>query len=136
MADGQGIEPAPKGFMIGAVDLFDPPFQLGPVDRAPPQPPVPECARGDEAKAVAGSGADRRRRYPLNRGWIDLFLVPVAVDDGARHLLDYRADPGADGPPGETVDERVFKRFQRSAALGGVGKQRLVIIPSRMRHGQ
>ena len=129
----QGIAKRP---VIGAMDLLNAALELGPVDRAAPKPAVAMGSRRDEAKAVAGAGADRCRRNAENGGGIDFLLVAVAIDHRARNGLDDGADACGNRPPGEPVDQRVFQRFEGATPLRRVGQNRLGIMSSRMGHGQ
>jgi len=124
------------GFVIGTMDLLDPALQLLALDRLPPQAAVPMGAGWHQPKSVARPGPDGGGRNVQDGGGVDLFFIPVAVDDGPRHGLDDRAEPGGNRSPYQPVNQRVLERFERTAALDRIGKQRILIIPSRMGHGQ
>ncbi len=85
--------------MVRTVDFIDPPLKLGSVD-----PSAPQCAMAmgpgrNKAEAVTGAGPDRRRRDILDYRGVNFFLFPIAVDDGARNVLDNGPKASANRSP-------------------------------------
>ena len=122
--------------MVRAMNLVNPPLQLRPVDPPTPQRAVAMGARRDKAKAISGTRPNRGRRNALDGGGVHLFLSAIAVDDGARDVLDNCRKSGADCSPAEAIDKWVLERFQRTLALRRIGQNGGIIIAARMGHGQ
>ena len=97
---------------------------------------MPMSPRRNEAQAVAGAWSDWCRANSLNGGRIDLFLSAIAVDNGARDVLDNGAEAGSDRPPAQPVHQRVLKGFQRLSALRRIGQNGRVIFAPGMGHRQ
>ncbi len=122
--------------VIRAVNLFDPPVELGSIDRPSPQGPVSVRPRRDQAKSEPRARPDRGRADAFDCGRVDLGFVTIAVDYGARNILDYRSEAGGDRPPAEPIDQRIFERFEGAPSLRGIGQHGRVILPSGMRNGK
>ena len=134
MAHLQLIEAVGNCAVIGAVHLFDPSGELDAVDPAAPKRTMAVRSRRNEAQPMARPRADWHRPDPFDGGRVEFVLVTIAVDDCSRHRLDDSAVPGRDGTPCQTVDQRIFKWLKRGDAMRGIGNDRRVIIPARMRH--
>ncbi len=104
--------------MIGAVDSLDPPRHLGGGDALAPDRARSGDSGGDEAEAAAGAGRfDRRfgRRPRQHHGRIELTLVAVEIDLGARRIGDQSRRSALDRAPDQAVDEPVLKAFEPGA---------------------
>ena len=102
-------------FVIGSVDLPDPPVQLAARDTLPPDRAGAGDPRRYQSDSAAGAGrlddlARRKRRCHQHR--IDLALVPVEVDLGSRRERDEGGRAGSGGAPDESVDESILQCFQ------------------------
>ena len=85
---------------------------LATIDRAPPKRPVLVCPGRDQAEPVSRAMTDWGRADVSDCSRIDLFLVPVAIDDRPGDVLDDRAKARGDGSPAEPVDKRILEQFQ------------------------
>ena len=126
--------------VIGPMDLVEPPAELAPATMplAPDRAGAAD-ARGDQAEPAPGArrldqAAGRQRRRDQRR--IDLALVAVEVDLGARRPGDEGGRPGRGGAPDQPVDEPVLERLQRRLGEPRGAEQSGPIVAPGMGHGQ
>ena len=128
---------ASSAAMIGPVDLAR---SGGPARRAgcarARSAPAPVIREGIEAEAAAGARrldeARRRQRRRDQRG-IDLALVAVEVDLGARRPGDEGGGAGGGGAPDQPVDQPVLERLEHR--LRQPRRLEQLRADSRARHG-
>src|SRR5206468_148 len=97
--------------MIGPVDPLDAPGELAGLNALAPDRSRARDTSGHEAEAAAGARRIRQCARPgprYDHGGVDLPLVAVKVDLGARHVGNERAGPGGDGAPDQPVDQPVL----------------------------
>ena len=90
--------------------------------------PRPPRVRGD---STVESAAGPR----LHHGGVELALVAIEIDLGARRIGDQRRRPALHRPPDEPVDEPVLQALEPGSREPGGGEQPVGISAAGMRHG-
>ena len=123
--------------MIGRVDLDDPADQLVARDAIVPDRADAGDARRNEADAAAGARRledARRRQRRRDQGRVDLALVAIEVDLGARRPGDEGGGAGVGGAPDQAIDQPVLERLEHDPWQPRRLEERRAIVASGMGH--
>jgi hypothetical protein len=72
----------------------------------------------------------------VNQSRVDLVFGAVAVDARPCRLRNHRPDAASDCSPGKAIDEWIFERLERLAAVAGQVDQPFRIVSAGVRDGQ
>jgi hypothetical protein len=123
--------------VIGTVDALDPPGHLGGRDALAPDRARTGDPRRDQAEAAPGPGrfdGRVRRRAGQHHRRVELALVAVEVDLGARRIGDQGRRSVLDGAPDQPVDEPVLETLEAGAGNSRRGEQPVRIGASGVGH--